>query len=318
MRDLVGWYTGDSVDLPNALWKDISGANSKALIDDNDASFISTTGADVDAATNPLNEFYINDNPVLTGETTTQLTFGPPVSREFTVFNLCKYKNAGTQRRIIQAEEYNSVMGFDVGKSGISCITNWITSDQDRFGDNWVLSTNQASLYRGNDIDFSNGNSGNPVVSRLTINRGDYAAQTSSFGCSEIIIINKEISESEIECVEDYLSDKYGFIATGNPGNCLTEAQKQNLVGWYDGDSADIANSKWYDLSGLENDALIDGDFEIFDGQDPLNEFYANGNKVVTAGTSTTFTFEPLVSYQHTVFNLVCLGRLYLYRYILI
>lgn len=303
MDELVGWYTGESVDLVNGLWRDISGANSKALIDGNHASFISSTGADVDIAANPFNEFYLNGNPVLTGQPTTQLTFGPPVSREFTVFNLCKYQEGGTQRRLVQSEEYNSIMGHYAGNSGVSHPNTWITANQNNFGDNWVLSTNQPSLYRGNGIDFSNGVSGNPIVSRITINRGwsGAGAQTSTFACSEVIIVNKVLSESEVTCIENYLSDKYGLKPTENPGGCLDAASSNSLRGWYAPDSIDLDNNQWVDKSGYGymNNGLISGTAET----ESTGEFYLNDASVLTGSTSTTVLFTPFLQPEHTVVN---------------
>ena len=306
MSDLVGWYTGDSIDLDNNVWTDISGANSKALINDNDASFVVSTGADIDEGTNQLNEFYLNGNKVLTGETTTQLIFGPPISRDFTVFNLCKYQESGSQERIIQSEEYNCIMGYHNGKSGVSLINSWITDQKNNFDKNWVLSTNQPSLYRGNGIDFSNDVTGNPIVSRLTINTGYIGEETSTFACAEIIIVNKVLSDTEMVCIENYLSDKYGLKATENPGNCLNNIE--SLAGWYDGGSMDVINNQWLDKSGIKfnNNGIVTDNtgIEVYDGTDTSSEFYVrDNNKVITGSTLTKIKFKPSLQPQFTIFN---------------
>ena len=114
-----------------------------------------------------------------------------------------------------------------------------------------------------------------------------------------MIIINEELPLNTIECIENYLEDKYDVIdeVSANPGECLTEEQLESLVGWYDGDSAGVSYNKWFDKSGLKNDGLVDGTgFEVFDGQDTTNEFYINNHSVVLGTTDTEITFEPSMS----------------------
>ena len=52
------------------------------------------------------------DRPNKTGTTSTDILFEPFMGTQFTVFNLCKYKELGTKRAIIQGEDVNSVFGF--------------------------------------------------------------------------------------------------------------------------------------------------------------------------------------------------------------
>ena len=142
--------------------------------------------------------------------------------------------------------------------------------------------------------------------SRLTINRGYWSSYTSHFGCAEIIMVNQQLSLDEIECIEDYLNDKYDIfqIATENPGQCLSNVT--DLMGWYIGDSLNLTNNIWHDISGANNHGTISGSgIEVFDGNDTNSEFYLNGSKVVTGTTSTKILFKAMIVPQHTIFN-VC------------
>ena len=114
------------------------------------------------------------------------------------------------------------------------------------------------------------------------INDGKWGSEKSDWACSEIIIINKRISIDEIECIENYLSDKYGLQPNTNPGNCLNNPL--SLAGWYDGDSIDLDNLQWKDKSGygFNNNGIITGSgFDEIVERDPLNELYLNDQKIL-------------------------------------
>ena len=72
------------------------------------------------------------------------------------------------------------------------------------------------------------------------------------------------------------------------------------------GDPIDLDNNLWRDISSSGNDATISGEgIGIFnDNTDETAELYLNGEQVIYGTTDTTIVFEPLVSPEHTVFNL--------------
>ena len=117
----------------------------------------------------------------------------------------------------------------------------------------------------------------------------------------------------EIKCIEDYLNDKYKIFirATNNPGLCLDVDSLLELVGWFAGDSMDLDNNIWENKSG-SNRRFTDGDDGIVEGEDidvdlgtnELNEYYINGNPIVTGTKSTSIAFGPVVTTEYTVFNL--------------
>ena len=186
---------------------------------------------------------YLNGESVVYGSTSSKVRFEPTIWDGHTVFNLCKYRESGTRRRIIQGESFDARFGFHSSKSGVGYFYNgWLTQGSyDRFFRNWVLSSQTADLYRANKQDFTTSSRSYSGSTRLTINQGYYSGETSDWACAEIIIMNKRISDNEILCIEDYLLDKYGLsrneTANINPGQCLNDTSK--LVGWYDGDSFD-------------------------------------------------------------------------------
>ena len=208
-KTVAAWYDGSSLDIDNNIWIDISGSNNHGII--------SGEGIGYFDALDQSNELYIKNQPVVYGTTTTYIDLGESsyVELQHTVFNLCKYIEDGTKRRIIESKDVNALFGFWEGKSGVAYESGWLTQNEiSQFGNNWVLSSQQTDLYRGNGIDLTTGSSSNVAPGRLTINNGHATAsgtgaEMSDFACAEILIYNEELNVDEIECVEQYFDCKY-------------------------------------------------------------------------------------------------------------
>eukprot|EP01084_Bolivina_argentea_P058858 107432_1 len=215
---MVAWYTGFSVDLITNRWNDISGNKRHAII-------VSNAGVQWFNGSDANNEFYINGNPVLIGATATEITLNGDVELApgHTVFNLCRYKNAGSKGRIIQTESYNGAFGFYSGKSGIAYENAWITSNSfSRFGSDWVLSSQTPQLYRAWGRDYTTF-VGTAIKSKFMINNGKYYNEKSNFGCAEILLFDDVLDLVAIECIESYLLKKYTEGPTLSPSAIPTQ-----------------------------------------------------------------------------------------------
>ena len=117
MYSLIGWYTGDSIDLDNNLWRDISLLGHDAIISGDGIGIFNDN-------TDETDELYLNGKPVVYGTIDTSIIFEPLVAPHHTVFNLCKYReDSENKNRIIQTNSYNGIFGFVDAKSGwYSCI----------------------------------------------------------------------------------------------------------------------------------------------------------------------------------------------------
>eukprot|EP01084_Bolivina_argentea_P035397 65660_1 len=203
-----GWYDGESIDIVNSLWKDKSASLNDATINNN-------AGLGLFDGTDETHElFTLWNKTAVYGTTTTQITFNVNLHpTDHTVFNYCKYRDIGTKNRILQTGAENGLFGFWMGRSGQAYEMDWITDGStDYFGSEWVLSSQQNDLYRGNRVDLTT----NPaptthlaLINKLMINLGSLPDETSDFACTEIIIINQKLPLNEITCIEDYLFGKY-------------------------------------------------------------------------------------------------------------
>ena len=120
-KSLIGWFDGDSMNLDSNVWTDKTG------IGYNNNGIITGNGINIDQGTNPLNEVYLNKQKVVTGTSSTKIIFNPWLLPEHTIFNLCKYRESGTKKRILQSTAANGLIGFWNGRSGVAEVNGkWI------------------------------------------------------------------------------------------------------------------------------------------------------------------------------------------------
>ena len=186
-----------------------------------------------------------------------------------------------------------------MGISGVAYYdSKWITPNNiDNFGTKWVLSISGPDFYRGNTIEFTTDpwETGTfTVSSNFGINIGPFPSggnQLSDFSCAEILFIDRKLNESEIECIEDYLDDKYKLFAQTSPGECLSN--KKKLVGWYTSESFDSVTNKWMDITerGFNNDIEITDSTGLgsLTEIDTSNELYLNGKQAIYGSTGNLF-----------------------------
>ena len=132
-------------------------------------------------------------------------------STGYTLFHLARYETTRRLERIFTSDSngVNWLSGFDgPGDNGVAFHNSWITDRSPKFGINdWVLSTDQFSLYRGNRHDFSN----DKVITGFDfyMNINNWADEASDWSVYEVIIFDVELSKSQYTCIEDYIYNKY-------------------------------------------------------------------------------------------------------------
>jgi hypothetical protein len=183
---LVGRYDITSWNNSTKVWSDLSGAGN------NTTAF---TGTPL-AGTN-----YVYGG---TGDSLTWPTAILPTT--YTFFHVARHSGA-TRQRIFQGVTTNFISGFHIGTAGVAYHEGWMTPDTDLHGRNWVMSTDQNSLYRSNGVTRGT-TGGNGLTTRLGLNTGA-AVQPSDWQCAEVLVYNRTLTGGEISQVESYLQYKY-------------------------------------------------------------------------------------------------------------
>ena len=208
-HEIDAWYDGSSIEVEHNLWYDKSGNNHFGNI-------VSSTDIEVFNGSDENNiELYLNGQPIVTGTPNTQILFNVEVNRnQHTIIHVSKYRDVGVQKRVLTSRGSNDYLGHQNGRSGVAFYFSppYITEYSDKFDTEWVLSSIHSSLYRGNFINYTvNTHSDNVSPKKLCINY-HASMQNSDFATAELIVFNGyKLDNTEIECIEDYLQNKYGL-----------------------------------------------------------------------------------------------------------
>ena len=235
----------------------------------------------------------LNGYDILEGTTSDGLQFPSGVlPSTYTLFHVTRYNN-GTRGRIFDGVTSNWLSGFHGNKAGVAYHDGWITSSgTDYHGFDWVISTDQNSLYRSNGV--QRGASGGSSSKQLGLNYGYYyASEPSAWQCAEVIVFNRTLTQTEYEQVEQYLSMKYslplnGTVATswpftGNFGNVPAFNITSSLQ------SSSITYNSTGDITIIEdnfgrNEIKTSKDFNTFSNL----SFYNTEVSIETSGVDTT------------------------------
>lgn len=134
----------------------------------------------------------------------------------FTLFHITRY--SGTNKgRIITASNTNWLDGHHSAKAGVAYHNGWITPQTDYYGQDFFISTSQATAYRSEGGSFSTG--GNNTQASLTINMSNYG-EYSDWEVLEILVYDRELSTAECSEVEGWLASIYpdATTVTGSGG----------------------------------------------------------------------------------------------------
>lgn len=205
---LIARYNASSFNTGTQTWED--------LINSYDAPVSRGT---VSVGTSP-----VGGDPVVYGGTGDGITWPTGIlPSTFTIFHVSRYRD-GTRGRIWQGQSNNWLDGFHGNKAGCAFHDGWIAnSGTDVFGYNWVLSTSQNSLYRGEGTTY--GTSGGSSSTRLTINHGLYS-EYSDWEVAELIVFDRHLSSAEYISVEGWLAAIYPNSTT------VTASVSGNYVGY--------------------------------------------------------------------------------------
>lgn len=195
---LIAKYSGDS-------W------NGTTLTDETGSGYHSTaTRGTINTSTEsntPLKMIY--------GGTTAGIQFPTAIlPTPYTLFSIARY-NGVNKQRIIEGINNNWLSGHWGGQTRVAYHEGWVTpssSPANAVLTEWVLSTDQRNLYRGNKIE--RGTSGATQDCRLSIHYGIGTftySEVSDWAVYAILVYNRQLNSTEYTAVENYLSGLYGI-----------------------------------------------------------------------------------------------------------
>jgi hypothetical protein len=196
---LFAAYTAES--WTGSQWTDMSGNERHA------ATSKGTVAVTFDATTG---------RHYLSGGTSAGILFPSGVlPSTYTLFHITKY-NGAAKGRIVAGTTSNWLSGFHGGKSGVAFHNNgWLTAETDRHGSNWVLSTDQITMYRSNKVDRTSGGASGFHDSQIGINYLDVGSQQfneySDWACSCVLVYNRALTLAEYTAIENELTFTYGL-----------------------------------------------------------------------------------------------------------
>lgn len=196
---LVGYYNYDS--FVNGYWFDLTSNN-------NNVVYLS----------NNIQKAPINSNFIF-GDVKSFMIFPNEIlPAQYTLFHISKY-NGDKKGRIFQGLKNNWLSGFHDGKTGIAFHDGWVTKEENPFGTQWILSTDQNSSYRANMHNLTIKDTNGAKNAQLAINIGQILAEKSDWACACIIVFNRKLSIEEIEIIETWLINKYQHLFNNNMKN---------------------------------------------------------------------------------------------------
>jgi hypothetical protein len=194
---LVGLYDAES--WTGTQWSDISGTNNHATSITGSPSLTNISGNGSSLTISSLQ-----------GATNAGIRFPSAaiLPSTYTLFHVTRYTGT-TNLRIVTGVNNNWLSGHWGGLSGVAFHEGWITQNSSSIhGNNWVISTDQNSLYRSNGV--TRGSSGGSASTQLSINWGAFT-EFSTWNITFLCVYNRTLNATEYQQVESWLSSRYGI-----------------------------------------------------------------------------------------------------------
>ncbi|KAK3272832.1 hypothetical protein CYMTET_18891, partial [Cymbomonas tetramitiformis] len=208
---LKAWFKMENWSAEDNTWPDTTGAYVATIL----SGSVTTSESGGNGAAIPVRS--------LTGDSTTQVSFGAVLESTHTLCSLTRY-TGGVQNRILQGSAGNFLHGHWKSRSGVAHNQNWRTFSFDNVGSSiaetaktdWVPICSQEG---GDDLVNVNGYFVNVATGAgyssdfdLVINTGADPSEISDFAVSEVITWNRALTRSEMTTAMKYLRSRLGRI----------------------------------------------------------------------------------------------------------
>lgn len=204
------------------------------------------------------------------------------------IYSLKVYNRVLSAAEITAASQFpstNWLSGYYNGMSGYAYHGNTqITSALDRHGTNWVISTDQNTLYRSltaNRVAFAP--STNTLAFPMTLTINGNASEASDWAIACIMAFNRKLSLAECLMVEDYLASRYAIAVPIQEGlACSLDAA--DYVSGTDG-------TTWRDRSPNGYNFTLSSSSAFVSGSQP----YINFDSIIATRTAIPLPPSPAV-----------------------
>eukprot|EP01084_Bolivina_argentea_P211317 359464_1 len=215
---IMAWYSGLSLDLDNLYWNN--------MMTNDDMMDITLTAGQL------LAYFKGNDKvPGLYGEGVDEIIFPPQFATDVYTGIFLTHYSGNSRKRIIECKLSDCAVGHKDSTAGILYQDgNYLTATTG-YSDvwKWVISTVKHGYYRANGYNVPTSGTPTHIVNdQFCINCNGNTGEYGQFHVMEVILINKSIPESNIQCIENYLVNRYSvslssWDPTPSPTNNPTE-----------------------------------------------------------------------------------------------
>ncbi len=234
---LIGCYLAEK--FSSNVWYDASGFNNNV-----------TTVSGTVAMSNVTSISGLGGLPYLAGNTSASMTFPNAIlPSNYTLFHVTRY-NGSNQKRILTSPTNTSsnwLSGHWNGLSGVSYHMNWLTQTSSNIhGSNWVLSTDQNSLYRSGQSNRTIAAPGTPSFA-TNIGINNISAELSDWGIASVLVYNRTLPSNQYLAIEDYLASRYSLPFPIQEGLILSLCANDFLSG----------ATNWVDRTGLGNNFTL-------------------------------------------------------------
>jgi hypothetical protein len=206
-------YTASNYNATTNIWADSTGNGRNipsAQITSAGLSFVTTTA-------NSNGSIY--SFTALQGTTSSSIQFTNTSLSQYTLFTVARWVGT-TNKRIFTGSTINWLSGFWAGYNacayhGDPDTVGWITNNSTNvYGNNWIISTDSSSLYRGNGVSYNNKIGGTTNLPPLSINSTKVYNEPSDFQVVDVLIYDSYLSRADIIIVENFLANLYGITLT--------------------------------------------------------------------------------------------------------
>jgi large repetitive protein len=146
------------------------------------------------------------------GGTGDAVTFPDAVlPQKYTLFHVSRYAGEN-QGRIIVGEKGDWYSGFDDGKVGVAKHNSVMKDNGGESHSNWLLSSDQNTVYRANGVQVSTKTNGMSFSGPLTVNGSNGGPKRASdWQVAEVLVYEGELTLAQIQQLENYFARTYGL-----------------------------------------------------------------------------------------------------------